>query len=103
MGDAGPPEAVELSTGKHGLRFVRPDGSEVTALWGEQEATWLLRAEGSGDARVLSRDGADITPAGLSEGAQITIESDDGPIYLIGDIAVTSVEQVDAAVDAFHE
>ena len=103
VGDAGPPEAVELSTGKHGLRFVRPDGSEVTALWGEQEATWLLRAEGSGDARVLSRDGADITPAGLSEGAQITIESDDGPIYLIGDIAVTSVEQVDAAVDAFHE
>ena len=103
VGNAGPPETAALGVGKHGLRFQRPDGSQVTALWAEQEATWLLHTEGSGDARVLSRDGDDITPAGLSGGAQMTIESDDGPIYLIGDIAVTSVEQLDAAFDAFHE
>ena len=44
------------------------------------------------EARVLARDGAEITPAGLSDGAQLTLEPDDGPIYLVGDIAVAGVE-----------
>ncbi|MBW2191411.1 MAG: hypothetical protein JRG93_17840 [Deltaproteobacteria bacterium] len=93
VGDAGPPESLALGAGEHGLRFERPDGSQVTALWGEQRATWLLSTEGqSSDARVLARDGSNITPAGLSDGAQMTVESDDGPIYLVGDIAVTSVD-----------
>ena len=89
--DAGA-ETISLGAGEHGLRFRRPDGSQVIALWAEQRATWSLRAEGPGDARVLGRDGADLTPAGLSDGAQVTLELDDGPIYLVGDIAVTSVE-----------
>jgi hypothetical protein len=91
VGDAGPPETIALGAGEHGLRFQRPDGSQVTALWAEQKATWLLRTEGPGDARVLGRDGSDVTPAGLSDGAQLTVESDDGPIYLVGDIAVTGL------------
>jgi hypothetical protein len=92
LGDAGPPETISLGPGEHGLRFRRPDGSQVIALWAEQTATWSLRAQGPGDARVLARDGAEITPAGLSEGALMTLEPDDGPIYLVGDIAVASVE-----------
>jgi hypothetical protein len=92
VGNAGPPESLTLNPGEHGLRFQRPDGSQVTALWGEEAATWLLRAEGSGDARVLSRDGADITPAGLSDGVELTLDSDDGPVYLVGDVSVTGVE-----------
>lgn len=92
VGDAGPPETLALGAGEHGLRFQRPDGSQVIALWAEQRATWLLRAEGPGDARVLGRDGSGLTPAGLSDGAQLTLEPDDGPIYLVGDIVVTSVE-----------
>ncbi|MBW1762885.1 MAG: hypothetical protein JRG67_16640 [Deltaproteobacteria bacterium] len=92
LGDAGPPETVALGAGEHGLRFEPRGGSQVTALWAEQRATWLLRAEGPGDARVLGRDGSDLTPAGLSDGAQLTVESDDGPVYLVGDITVTSVE-----------
>jgi len=92
LGDAGPPETLSLGAGEHGLRFRRPDGSQVTALWAEQTATWLLRSEGPGDAHVLGRDGAELTPAGLSDGALLTLESDDGPIYLIGNIAVASVE-----------
>jgi hypothetical protein len=91
LGDAGRPETVALGAGEHGLRFQRPDGSQITALWAEQKATWLLRTEGPGDARVLGRDGSDVTPAGLSDGAQLTVESDDGPIYLVGDIAVTGL------------
>jgi len=69
LGDAGPPETLVLGAGEHGLRFRRPDGSQVTALWAERVATWSLCTEGSGDARVLARDGADRTPEGLSEGA----------------------------------
>jgi hypothetical protein len=88
LGDAGPPETIPLGAGEHGLRFRRPDGSHVTALWAEQTATWLLRTEGPSDARVLGRDGADLTPAGLSDGGLLTVEPDDGPIYLVGDIAV---------------
>ena len=91
VGDAGPPQSIPLDVGEHGLRFQRPDGSQVTALWAEQRAAWLLRAEGPGDARVLGRDGSDMTPAGLLDGARVTLDPDDGPIYLIGDIAVTSL------------
>lgn len=93
LGDAGPPETVALNSREHGLRFERPDSSQVMALWAEQTATWLLRAEGqSTDAQVLGRDGDDITPEGLADGARVTVEADDGPIYLLGDIAVTSVD-----------
>ncbi len=41
---------------------------------------------------MLGRDGAELTPVGLSDGAQLTLEPDDGPIYLIGDITVAGVE-----------
>jgi polysaccharide biosynthesis protein PslG len=93
LGDAGPPEALALDPGEHGLSFQRPDGSQVVALWAEHRATWLLRAEGQSDtAEVLGRDGSDITPAGLSDGAELTLDPDDGPIYLVGDIGVTSVQ-----------
>ena len=92
LGDAGPPDTISLGAGEHALRFWRSDGSQVVALWAEQRATWSLRAEGPGEARVLGRDGAELTPAGLSDGAQLTLEPDDGPIYLIGDIAIASVE-----------
>jgi len=89
LGDAELSEILPLGAGEHALRFERPDGSRVTALWAEQRATWSLRAEtASGDARVLARDGSDLTPAGLSDGVQWTLEPDDGPIYLIGDISV---------------
>ncbi len=91
LGDAGPPETIPLGAGEHALRFVRPDGTQVTALWAEQSATWLLRAHGSGDARVLARNGDDQTPAGLSNSAQVTLEPDDGPIYLVGDVTVESI------------
>lgn len=90
LGDSGPPESLPLGPGEHALRFERPDSSQVTALWAEQKATWSLRAEGSlGDAQVRGRDRTDLTPVGLSEGVQWTLEPDDGPIYLIGEISVT--------------
>ncbi len=91
LGDAGPPETLALPAREHGLRFQRPDGSHVTALWGELKTTWSLRADGStAAAKVLGRDGSDLTPAGLSDGVQWTLEPDDGPIYLVGEITVTS-------------
>jgi hypothetical protein len=92
LGDAGPAETIPLGGGEHALRFVRTDGTQITALWAEQSATWLLRAKGSGGASVLGRDGNDLTPAGLSDGVQLTIEADDGPIYLVGDVTVLKVE-----------
>lgn len=91
LGDAGPPETIPLGAGEHALRFVRPDGTQVTALWAEQSAAWSLRGEVP-DARVLGRDGDDVTPADLSDGAQMTLEPDDGPIYLVGDVTVTSID-----------
>jgi hypothetical protein len=92
LGEAGLPETIPLGLREHGLRFQRPDGSQVTALWAEQAATWLLQAVGPDDASVVGRDGDDITPQGLADGAELTLESDEGPIYLIGDISVSSVE-----------
>lgn len=90
LGDAGPPETVALEPGEHGLRFQRVDGSQVLALWAEQEATWLIRAEEQPDARVIGRDGSDLTPENLVDGAQVTLQPDDGPIYLLGDVSVTT-------------
>jgi hypothetical protein len=86
LGDASLVETLVLGVGEHGLRFERRDGTRVIALWAEQDTTWSLR--GDAEARVLARDGSDLTPAMLSEGAQLTVASDDGPIYLVGSIAV---------------
>ena len=86
VGDARLVETLALGPAQHGLRFEQTDGLQVIALWSEQEVTWSLR--GDADARVLSRDGSDLTPENLAEGAQLTIASDDGPIYLIGNVTV---------------
>jgi hypothetical protein len=68
--------------------LVFEDGPQrITALWSEDTAMWRLLA-GSEGARVLARDGSEITPADLEEGLQIRLHSDDGPIYLAGDIDV---------------
>ena len=42
----------------------------------------------SADARIVARDGRDITPVGFEKGLQIRILPDDGPIYLVGDVNV---------------
>ncbi|KPK15919.1 MAG: hypothetical protein AMJ62_07980 [Myxococcales bacterium SG8_38] len=89
VGNASLVETLVLGSGEHGLRFERDDGSEVIALWSEQQATWAIRSE-SQDAQVLGRDGSDLTPATLPDGAELTVESDDGPIYLIGSVTVSS-------------
>jgi hypothetical protein len=86
VGNAPLIEALSLGSGEHGLRFRRDDGTQIVALWAEQDTTWLL--QGDGEARVLGRDGSDLTPAMLSEGAPLTVASDDGPIYLVGNVAV---------------
>ena len=52
----------------------------------------LLKKRGSGEARGVGRDGDDIPPEGLADGVDLTIEPDGGPIYLVGDISVSSVE-----------
>ena len=91
VGDARLVETLALGPAQHGLRFEQTDGLQVIALWSEQEVTWSLR--GDADARVLSRDGSDLTPENLAEGAQLTIASDDGPIYLIGNVTVIDEAQ----------
>lgn len=88
LGDGSLIETLTLGPGEHGLRFERGDGSQVTALWAEQDTTWTLR--GDADASVLSREGSDVTPPGLAQGAQLQVAADDGPIYLIGDFSVSS-------------
>jgi hypothetical protein len=91
IGDAGPPEPLTLGAGEHGLVFSPPDGRRVVALWSEQETTWLLRRGGEGgDGRIVGRDGADLTPADFSDGVRVTVATDDGPIYLLGDVTVVS-------------
>jgi hypothetical protein len=37
---------------------------------------------------VIARDGTDVTPADLPDGARVTLAPDDGPIYLLGDITI---------------
>ena len=59
----------------------------MTALWAERPSIWLL--QGSGNVRVVGRDGDDITPEDLPDGAELTLGFDDGPIYLVGDISVS--------------
>lgn len=89
IGDAGPPETLPLGPGEHGLVFLRRDGRRVVALWSEQQATWLIRAnDQSGETGILGRDGSDLTPAGLFDGTRVTLDADDGPVYLLGDLAV---------------
>jgi hypothetical protein len=76
-----PPES-----GDHVLEFAT-DAGPVTALWSAGTALW--RVEGhSPTARILARDGSDMTPARLAQGLQLRVSADDGPIYLVGDIAV---------------
>lgn len=86
VGDAGAPKSLALGAREHGLVFRCPDGRRIVALWGEQEASWILRAAGA--ARVVSREGVELTPADLSQGVRWTLDPDDGPIYLIGDVTI---------------
>lgn len=89
IGAAGPPQPLALSAGEHGLLFKPPNGPPVVALWTEQETTWILRATGEPDfARIVGRDGKDLTPAALSAGIHWTLDPDDGPIYLIGEVTI---------------
>ena len=84
------PERLDLASKEYQFRFKKPDGAHVIALWAEQKATWTLKAEApTGDERVIGRDGDDITPEGLEDGVEFTLESDQGPIYLVGKISVT--------------
>jgi hypothetical protein len=85
LGDAGPPEILALGPGEHGLLFPSPDGRCV-ALWSEQAATWHLT--GSSEARIIGRDGTDITPANLGTGVRLTLDPDDGPLYLLGEVMI---------------
>ncbi|MGD8607040.1 MAG: hypothetical protein PVH21_07085 [Myxococcales bacterium] len=91
IGDGSLIETLSLGPAEHGLRFERGDGSQVIALWAEQDTTWSLL--GDADASVRGRDGSDLTPANLAGGAQLPIASDDGPIYLIGNVSVSSEVQ----------
>ncbi len=86
VGAATGAESLALDDGEHGLRFAT-DAGPVVALWSEQTALWRL-ASGQPSARVLSRDGRDVTPAGLARGRQMRVRSLDGPIYLVGDIVL---------------
>lgn len=86
LGDSSLSAVLPLGAGEHGLVF--DDGvRRVTALWPEDAAQWRLVAEEAG-ARVLARDGADVTPPGLQRGLQVRLHSDEGPIYLVGDVSV---------------
>lgn len=86
VGAATGAESLALDDGEHGLRFAT-DAGPIVALWSEQTALWHL-VSGRHGAQVLSRDGRDVTPAGLDRGRQMRVRSVDGPIYLVGDIAL---------------
>ncbi len=86
LGDATSFTSLALGAGEHGLTFettARP----VTALWSEQTGQWRLEPR-EADVRILSRDGQDVTPPALEKGLQVRLRSDDGPIYVLGDVAV---------------
>jgi len=71
-----------------GVRWVRNDlEGRILALWSERPSIWHLRARRPG-ARVLARDGRDVTPPGLRRGALLTLATDDGPVYVLGTVAV---------------
>jgi hypothetical protein len=87
LGDAGPPYSLPLGPKEHGLVFHRRDGSRVVALWSEEAATWLLRTgDATEGARIVGRDGSDLTPPDLAGGALFSLGPDEGPVYLIGQI-----------------
>ena len=86
LGDGRLADRLSLGSGAHGLVFDA-GGEVVTALWAENPVTWRLRAADS-SARVIGRDGADITPADLHDGAALAVQPDQGPIYLQGKITV---------------
>lgn len=88
LGDAGPPDILALSPGEYGLRFSTPAGRRV-ALWSEHATTWHLT--GSMEACIISRDGTDITPANLVSGVRLTLDADDEPLYLLGEVTFESV------------
>ena len=70
----------------HALHFETAAGP-ITALWSDDTALWRLEAHAP-TARVVARDGTDMTPPQLAQGLQLRVRADDGPIYLVGDIAV---------------
>jgi hypothetical protein len=86
IGDAQSFTALALGEGEHGLSFETA-GRPVTALWSEETGQWRLEAKEAG-VRMLSRDGRDVTPAALEDGLQVRLRSEDGPIYLLGGVAV---------------
>ncbi len=93
VGDATPSGVFMLGEGEHMSTFERRGGMNVAALWAEQAVTWRLAPQpNAGDVRVISRDGDDVTPEGIADGVQITVDSDDGPIYVLGNVLVSSVK-----------
>jgi hypothetical protein len=90
LGDARLHRTLPLAAGEHGVVFRGAGGRRVAALWSTAAADFRLRAKGKA-TRVLALDGSDITPPGLDRGeAVLTLEPDDGPIYLLGRIRVRS-------------
>jgi hypothetical protein len=82
--------SLPLGEGNHGLVFRRRT-ENILALWSERPITWRLRARSAG-ARILARDGRDITPADLRRRtAFVTI--DDGLIYLLGGSRASGTER----------
>jgi hypothetical protein len=86
LGDARLQRELPLGEGNHGLLFRRRTG-RVLVLWSKAPTTWRLRARRPG-VRVLARDGRDVTPPGLRRGALLSLDPDDGPIYVLGTVAV---------------
>jgi hypothetical protein len=86
LGDSSLSVVLALGSDEHGLVFE--DGARrITALWSEGTVLWrLIAAEEK--ARILARNGSDLTPAGLERGLQIRVHSADGPIYLVGNVEV---------------
>jgi len=85
LGEGRLADRLSLGSGAHGLVFDAA-GEVVTALWAEMPVTWTLRALDP-SARVIGRDGADITPVNLRQGATLAVQPDQGPIYLRGQIS----------------
>jgi hypothetical protein len=88
VGDATPRRTLALPAGQHGLVFRPRGGGRVVALWAEERAVWRLRARGR-RPRVLARDGRDVTPPAFGRGGTVlTLDPDEGPVYLVGRIGV---------------
>jgi hypothetical protein len=80
--------SLELGDGRYGLIFDTPRG-RVTALWALEPVTWSLRFEAT-SVQVLGRDGRDLTAAALANASALTIQPDDGPIYLVGGVTASA-------------